>query len=121
MAESDAATPVALTAVRPMRKRRPSKPIRIRSSESRSIDLRNKFHVVWFFFMAGITPWLAKPYTVGRPLSHDVLFSFKSSGYQLGSTEAAVSAQRPVGHVNNALKNITTEWTPHSVETLVQH
>ena len=54
-------------------------------------------------------------YTVGRPLSRDVLFSLSSSGYQLGCTVAAVSAQQPVEHVHNALQNITTEWTPHSV------
>ena len=33
----------------------------------------------------------------------------------LGCTVAAVSAQRPVEHVKNALQNITTEQTPQSV------
>ena len=41
-----------------------------------------------------------------------------SSCYQLGCTLAAVSAQRPVEHVKNALQNIMTEWTPHSVVRL---
>ena len=54
--------------------------------------------------------------TVGRPLNRDVkLFSFGSSGYQLGCTVAAVSVQWPVEQVKNALQNITTEWTLHSV------
>ena len=35
--------------------------------------------------------------------------------YQLGCTVAAVSSNRPVEHVNNAVQNIATEWTPHSV------
>ena len=38
-----------------------------------------------------------------------VLFYFRSSGYRLGRTVAAVSAQRPLE------QNITIEWTPHSV------
>ena len=41
-----------------------------------------------------------------------VLFSSRSSGYQLG---CAVSVQRPVEHAKEALPNITTEWTPHLV------
>ena len=36
-------------------------------------------------------------YTVGRPLSHDVLFCFGSSDYQLGSTLAAISSHRLAG------------------------
>ena len=57
-------------------------------------------------------------YTVGLPLSRDVVFfSFWSSGYQLGCTVTAALAQRPVEHVKNVLLNITTEWTPHSVES----
>ena len=43
-----------------------------------------------------------------------ILFLIGSSGYQLGSTVAAVSAE----HVKNTLQKITTEWTPHSVEKL---
>ena len=55
-------------------------------------------------------------YTMGR----DVLFcfSFGSSGYQLGCTIAAVSDQRPVEHVKNALQNIMTEQTPKSVRAI---
>ena len=53
--------------------------------------------------------------TVGRQLSRDVLLTCGSSGYQMGCTVAAVSAQRPVEHVKNALQNITTDGTPHSV------
>ena len=45
-----------------------------------------------------------------------VLLSFGSSGYQLGTTMAAVSAQRPVEHVKNALQNIMTERMPQSVQ-----
>ena len=52
-------------------------------------------------------------YNVGCALSH-VLFSFQSSGYQLG---CSVSAQRLAEHSKNALQNITTEGTPHSVLT----
>ena len=40
-------------------------------------------------------------YIVGHPLSHNVLFCFQSSSYQLGCTVAAVSAQRPVELVKN--------------------
>ena len=43
------------------------------------------------------------------------LFSFGSSGYPLGGTVAAVSAQQPAEHFKNALQNIATEWTPQSV------
>ena len=53
-----------------------------------------------------------------HPLSGAVLFSFVRSGYQLGCTVAAVSAQRPLEHGKNALQNITTEWMTHSVLTL---
>ena len=56
-------------------------------------------------------------YTLGRPLSRDILFSFRNSIYQFGCSVAAVSAQRPVEQVKNVLQNITTERTPHSVET----
>ena len=49
-------------------------------------------------------------YTVGRTLICDVLFSFGSSGYQLGYTLAAVE------HVKNALQNIANEGTPHGVQ-----
>ena len=57
-------------------------------------------------------------YTLGRPLSRDVmfLFSFGSSAYPLDSSKAAVSAQQPVEHVKDALQNITTERTPQSVD-----
>ena len=57
-------------------------------------------------------------YTVFCPLSHVVLYSVRSSGYQLemlGCTVAAVSAQRLVEHVKNALQNIATEGTKHRV------
>ena len=40
---------------------------------------------------------------------------FGNSSYQLGCTVAAVSAQRPVEHVKNALQNIVNEGMPHSV------
>ena len=43
-------------------------------------------------------------------------FSFGSSGYQYGSTVAALSVQWLVEHAKNILQNNTTEWTPHSVE-----
>ena len=41
-----------------------------------------------------------------------ILFSLGSSGYQTGWTVSALSAQRPVEHVKNALQNIMTEWAP---------
>ena len=44
-----------------------------------------------------------------------VLFSFRSSGSQLGCTLSAVSAQRRVENAKNALQNIAYEGTPHSV------
>ena len=44
-----------------------------------------------------------------------LIFSFGSPGYQLGCTIAAVSAQRPVEHVKNALQNIKIEQTPQSL------
>ena len=44
-----------------------------------------------------------------------VLFSFGSSGYQLGCTVTAVSGQRQIKHVKNVLHTITTEWPPPSV------
>ena len=50
-------------------------------------------------------------YTVGRQLSR-FCFVFP---LKLGLPVAAVSAQRAMEHVKNTLKNITTEWTPHSV------
>ena len=58
-------------------------------------------------------------YTLDQSFGRDVFFSFSygNSGYQLGCTIAAVSAQRPVEHVNNDLQNITTERTPQSVES----
>ena len=56
-------------------------------------------------------------YTVFGLLSRNVLFfSFVNSGFQLVCTVAAVSAQQPVEHVRNALQNITTQGTKHSVE-----
>ena len=58
--------------------------------------------------------WLSA-HTAFRTLSRDVLFSVRNSGYQLGCTVAAVSALWPVQHVKNALQNITTEGTKHSV------
>ena len=58
-------------------------------------------------------------YTVRCPLSTQSrcfnLPSIRRSGYQLGCTIAAVSAQWPVEHVKNALQNITTEGTKHHV------
>ena len=42
---------------------------------------------------------------------------FGSYDYQFGCTVASASAQRPVEHVKNYLQNITTEWTPHSVQS----
>ena len=54
-------------------------------------------------------------YNVWLPLSHNVLFSFRSSGYKLGCTIAAVFSQRPVGHVKNDLQNIMTEGMLHPV------
>ena len=42
-------------------------------------------------------------YSIGRPLSRDVLFSFRSSSQQLGCTIAALIAQQPLEHVKNAL------------------
>ena len=42
----------------------------------------------------------------------DVLFSFGSFDYQWGCTITAVSAQRRVEHVKNALQNIMTEQMP---------
>ena len=49
-------------------------------------------------------------YTMGHPLSRDVLlFSFGSSGYQLVCTITAVSAKRPVEHVKTVLQNIETK------------
>ena len=44
-----------------------------------------------------------------------VLFSFGSSNYQLGCIAAALSDQRPVEHVINALQKIMTEWMPQTV------
>jgi len=44
-----------------------------------------------------------------------ILFSPRSSGYQLSCKVAAVSAKWPVEHVNNALQNIANEETPHIV------
>ena len=44
-----------------------------------------------------------------------LLFSFGSSGYQLGCTIAVVSVQRPVEPVKNALQNIANEGTPRIV------
>ena len=55
----------------------------------------------------------------GVPLSlHVLLFSHANSGYQLGCTIAAVSAQPPGEHVKNDLQNIRTERTPQSVIAL---
>ena len=48
-----------------------------------------------------------KIYTLGRPLSSNVLFCFLSE--VLVTNWAAVSAQRPVEHVKNALQKIKTE------------
>ena len=47
------------------------------------------------------------------------LCSFGKSGHQLSCILAAVKAQRPVAHVKNALQNIMTEWTAHSVYSLL--
>ena len=54
---------------------------------------------------------------MGRPLSCDVLFSYRGSGYQFGCTAAALTAQRQLEHVKNALQNSMAEWTPNSVQT----
>ena len=61
-------------------------------------------------------------YTVWHPLSHDVFCSFLSEVWVtlLGSTEAAISALRPMEHFTNALQNIMTDRTPHSVHTEYQ-
>ena len=45
-----------------------------------------------------------------------VMFSFWNSGHQWGCTVADVPAQQPVEHLKNALQNITTDRTPHSVD-----
>ena len=57
--------------------------------------------ITWLRFSIAI-------YTVGHPLSRNVLFSFGGSAYQLGCTLAAVIALRMVEHVKNALQNKTT-------------
>ena len=44
-----------------------------------------------------------------------VMFSSKSSGYQLGCAVAAESAQWLVEHVKKCLQNIPTEGMPHTV------
>ena len=49
------------------------------------------------------------------PMQYFVSFFFKSSSHQFGCAVDAVSAQRPVEHVKNAIQNISTEWTPHGV------
>ena len=46
----------------------------------------------------------------------DVLSYFRSSGYHLGCTIAAVIAHQLVEHVKNALQNIMAERMPQSVE-----
>ena len=48
-----------------------------------------------------------------RLLGRDVLLCLLSE--VLGCTVAAVSAHRPMRHVNHALQNIMTDWTPHNV------
>ena len=52
------------------------------------------------------------------------MFAVRSSGYKMGCTVAAVSAQRSVEHAKNALQNITTEWmmftsTLSSIQNLI--
>ena len=59
--------------------------------------------------------YLDNIYPLERWLSRDVLFSFLSSGYQLGFLISAVSVQRLVKRVKNALQSITTEWTSQRV------
>ena len=48
------------------------------------------------------------------PLSRRFVLIF-SPGYQFACTVAAVSAQRPLEHVKNALQNIANVGTPQSV------
>ena len=45
-----------------------------------------------------------------------LFFSFGSSVYQSSCSISAISAQRPVKHVKNALQNFATEGTKHRVE-----
>ena len=52
---------------------------------------------------------------MGRPFIRDVLFSLRSSGYQLGRTAAAVSDQPMVEHVKNTFQNIANEGMPRIV------
>ena len=64
-------------------------------------------------------------YIVGRPIICDVLFCFilevpVTNRAAHSSCTAAVSAQQPEEHVKNTLQNITTEWTPHSVQQEAQ-
>ena len=47
-----------------------------------------------------------------RSVSRDVLFCFLT---EVSVTDFAVSAQRLVEHLKNALQNITTDRTTHSV------
>jgi len=47
-----------------------------------------------------------------------VLFSFSNFIYQMGCRVAAISAQRPVERVKNALQNITSEGMKQSVVIL---
>ena len=65
-------------------------------------------------------------YIVGRPIICDVSFCFilevlVTNRAAHSSCTAAVSAQQPEEHVKNTLQNITTEWTPHSVNILKCH
>ena len=55
-------------------------------------------------------------YRMWRPLIGEVLSYFRSSGYHLGCTIAAVIAHQLVEHVKNALQNIMAERMPQSVE-----
>ena len=101
------------------------------------MDEKVQFHFLLYFRRGPATaalctrgPWKSyrctRPTTAGRWLFHSylctmwgvpsytlLLFSLRSSGYQLGCTVAAVWAQWPVEHVKNSLQNIANEETPH--------
>ena len=57
----------------------------------------------------------------GMPLVRDVLFSLRSSGYHLGCTVAALSAQQPVEHVKNIAKHRKWGDAPHGTTLCSLH
>ena len=68
----------------------------VRRSSVTSLVSTSEFEIgIWIDWLDLVWNWQTNvtTYTVGCPLSRDVLFSFGSSGYQLGCTVAAVSAQ----------------------------